>query len=94
MQKPGTSSRRASSCSVDTRRLLISAKKTLKLEPTQYRVLNGLGLIQHFEKKEYREAAGCLRKSLDIDPWSPVTSKLSICVDLLNSMVLDDELSR
>lgn len=70
---------------------VLSTMRVLELEPLHYQARNGLGLL-HFEEKGYREAAACFRESLDIDPWSPVAAKLSVCVDLLNKVILEDEL--
>jgi hemimethylated DNA binding protein len=68
-----------------------SSKKALELEPQHFQAWSGLGLV-YFEKKDFREAAHCFRKSLEIDPWSPASSKLSMCLDLLDQTVQEDEL--
>lgn len=65
--------------------------RVLELDPTHYQAKNGLGLL-HFERKEYREAAKCFRESLAMDPWSPVAAKLSVCIDLLDQVVLEDKM--
>lgn len=70
---------------------IVSTKKVLELDPLHSHAFNGLGLI-HFEKKEYREAADLFQKSIEMDPWSPVSSKLSLCLDLMNQMVHEDEI--
>ena len=60
----------------------------LSRDPKHFQALNGLGLI-HFEREEYTLAAVCFQRSIDMDPWSPVASKLAMCTDLINRMKED-----
>lgn len=69
---------------------LEAAEKTIELIPDHFQVLNGLGLIQ-YETRRYKMAAESFRKSLQLDPWSPVSSRLAACIDLLHGMELEDE---
>lgn len=62
-----------------------AAKQTLELQPDHFQALNGLGLVQ-YETKRYKLAAESFRRSLRLDPWSPVSSRLSACLDLLEDM--------
>mmetsp|Transcript_10223 Transcript_10223/g.14341 ORF Transcript_10223/g.14341 Transcript_10223/m.14341 type:complete len:195 (-) Transcript_10223:656-1240(-) len=64
---------------------LEAAKQTLELQPDHFQALNGLGLVQ-YETKRYKLAAETFRRSLRLDPWSPVSSRLSACLDLLKAM--------
>ena len=59
---------------------LAAAQKTLELIPGHYQAQNGLGLV-YFEKKDYQAAIDSFRKSLELDPWSPVSARLAICLD-------------
>lgn len=61
---------------------LAAAQKTLEIMPTHYQAQNGLGLV-YFEKKELPSAIDCFQKSLELDPWSPVSARLSLCLDTL-----------
>jgi tetratricopeptide (TPR) repeat protein len=61
---------------------LEAAERTLILEPTHFQALNGLGLVQ-YETRRYRLAVDSFRQSLAIDPWSPVSSRLAACLDLV-----------
>jgi hemimethylated DNA binding protein len=67
-----------------------SSLRALEIEPEHYQTMNGLGLV-HMEMKEYQEAIDYFRKSLDIDPWSPVAAKLSLCLDMMDA-IHDDEI--
>ena len=69
---------------------LETTRKALDLDPYHFQAMNGLGLI-HFERKEYKEAVDCFRKSIAVDPWSPVASKLSLTLDILDRLVSRDE---
>jgi len=64
---------------------LEAAKQTLELQPDHFQALNGLGLVQ-YETKRYKLAAESFRRSLRLDPWGPVSSRLSACLDLLKAM--------
>jgi hemimethylated DNA binding protein len=59
-----------------------AAEKVLEIDPLHFQALNGLGLI-YFQKEDYPRAIESFRKSISIDPWSAVPSKLSVCIDLL-----------
>jgi len=61
-----------------------AALTTLDLQPLHFQALNGLGLV-FYEKKDYKKALETFRKSLSLDPWSPVSSKLSSCIDMERS---------
>lgn len=61
---------------------LAAAQKALDILPDHVQAQNGLGLV-YFEKKEYAAAVECFRKSLELDPWSPVSARLSVCIDTL-----------
>lgn len=61
---------------------LAAAHKTLQLIPKHFQALNGLGLVYN-EKKDLEFAAEAFRKSIEIDPWSPVAGRLSICLNTL-----------
>mmetsp|Transcript_1290 Transcript_1290/g.2580 ORF Transcript_1290/g.2580 Transcript_1290/m.2580 type:complete len:744 (-) Transcript_1290:39-2270(-) len=61
---------------------LAAAQKTVEALPTHFQAINGLGLV-HFEKKDVPSAIHCFRESIEIDPWSPVSARLSVCVDTM-----------
>lgn len=69
---------------------LEAATRTLELQPKHFQALSGLGLAQ-YETRRYRLAAESFRKSLRIDPWSPVSSRLSSCLDLLVKLDLEED---
>jgi len=59
---------------------MAGARKALNILPGHFQAQNGLGLV-YFEKKEYGAAIECFRKSLELDPWSPVSARLALCID-------------
>jgi tetratricopeptide (TPR) repeat protein len=61
---------------------LDAAEKALNLMPTHFQAHNGVGLCR-FDEGQHDLAAEAFKKSIDLDPWSPVASKLAACVDLL-----------
>lgn len=67
---------------------LAAAQKTVEALPTHFQAMNGLGLV-HFEKKDIASAIHCFRESMEIDPWSPVSARLAVCVD---TMALSDQI--
>ena len=68
-----------------------STKKALELDPEHLQAIIGLGLI-HFEQDEYKEAVKCFRQAVSLDPWSPIGSKLSMTLDLLDRIILFEEI--
>jgi hemimethylated DNA binding protein len=67
----------------------VSTEKVLELDPLHMQALNGLGLI-YFEKQDYHKAAELFRSSIALDPWSPVSSKLAVCLHLLAGAIIDE----
>lgn len=63
---------------------LAAAQKTLECLPTHFQAQNGLGLV-YFEKKELPSAVECFRKSVELDPWSPVSARLAVCLQTLKN---------
>jgi len=61
---------------------LAAAQKTLETLPIHFQAQNGLGLV-YYEKKEIPAAVACFRRSLELDPWSPVSPRLALCLDTL-----------
>jgi tetratricopeptide (TPR) repeat protein len=62
-----------------------SATKALELLPTHFQALAGLGLIQ-CETRRYKLATESFRRSLYLDPWSPVSARQSVCLDVLRGL--------
>ena len=61
---------------------MAAAQKTLDILPGHFQAQNGLGLV-YFEKKDFASATECFRKSLELDPWSPVSARLTLCLDTI-----------
>ena len=59
---------------------MAAAQTTLDILPGHFQAQNGLGLV-YFEKKDFASAIECFRKSLELDPWSPVSARLALCLD-------------
>ena len=61
---------------------MAAAQKTLEIVPDHFQALNGLGLVYN-EKRDLLHARDNFRKSMELDPWSPVGPRLSVCLDTL-----------
>jgi tetratricopeptide (TPR) repeat protein len=61
---------------------LTAGLKAVELIPRYFHALNGLGLVYN-EKKDLELAADSFRKSIELDPWSPVSGRLSVCLTTL-----------
>lgn len=72
---------------------LEAAKKSVDLMPRHFQAHNGKGLCE-YDQTKYAEAAASFRKSLGLDPWSPVSSKLAACIDVLNRQERTDSASK
>mmetsp|Transcript_11436 Transcript_11436/g.16772 ORF Transcript_11436/g.16772 Transcript_11436/m.16772 type:complete len:766 (+) Transcript_11436:197-2494(+) len=75
----------------DMQSSLEAAEQAISLLPKHFQAVNGLGLIQ-YETRRYKLAAASFRQSLEMDPWSPVASRLASCMDLLIGGDLEDEI--
>lgn len=69
---------------------LEAAHRTLELQPKHFQALNGLGLVQ-YETKRYKSSAESFRRSMSLDPWSPASSRFSLCLDVLDTMGDNEE---
>eukprot|EP00934_Nitzschia_sp_Nitz4_P007934 Nitzschia sp. Nitz4//scaffold20_size174350//19231//21539//NITZ4_002080-RA/size174350-processed-gene-0.260-mRNA-1//1//CDS//3329541743//7924//frame0 len=58
----------------------VYAKKALDIQPNHFQAQNGLGLA-YYELNDINSAVEAFQKSMELDPWSPVSSKLSACLD-------------
>ena len=61
---------------------MAAAQKTLEIVPGHFQALNGLGLVYN-EKRDLTHARDNFRRSIELDPWSPVAPRLSVCLDTL-----------
>ena len=61
---------------------LAAAKRTIEIIPAHFQALNGMGLV-YSELKELPSAVASFRNGLEIDPWSPVSSRLSSSIETL-----------
>jgi len=61
---------------------MAAAQRTLEIVPDHFQALNGLGLVYN-EKRDLQHARDNFRKSMELDPWSPVAPRLSVCLDTL-----------
>ena len=61
---------------------MAAAQRTLEIMPDHFQALNGLGLVYN-EKRDLLYARDNFRKSIELDPWSPVAPRLSVCLDTL-----------
>jgi len=59
-----------------------AAQKALEIIPAHFQALNGLGLV-YSEKRDLNHARDNFRKSIGLDPWAPVATRLSVCLDTI-----------
>jgi len=64
-----------------------SAKMALSIEQRHFQALSGLGLL-YSEESKYEKAASSFQKSLELNPWSPGSSRLSACLDSIKRIEL------
>jgi len=63
-----------------------ATEKTLDLEPNHFQALVGLGLIEK-DKQNNTGAATYFRQSIDLNPWSQVSSSLGPCIDVIEATI-------
>jgi tetratricopeptide (TPR) repeat protein len=73
----------------DTNMSIETAHMAKSYNANHFQALSGLGLV-HYDASRYKSAAKFFRKSLRIDPWSPVSSRLLMCLDMLERLDLDE----
>lgn len=61
---------------------MAASQKTLEIIPTHFQALNGLGLV-YSEKRDLNHARDSFRKSIELDPWAPVATRLGVCLDTI-----------
>ena len=74
----------------DMQSSLDAVNEAIDLIPHHFQAMGGLGMIQ-YETRRYKLAAQSFRECLRLNPWSPVSVRLSACLDLLYGSDLKDE---
>jgi len=69
---------------------ILAAKEAYALEPKHFQALAGLGLAYN-DKSDYLKATKYFRLSLGLHPWSPVSSRLCVCLDVMKKLELKEE---
>lgn len=64
-----------------TEESLKAAETAINLNNSHFQAYSGSGLV-YSETGRYEAAAKCFRQSLRIDPWSPISSRLSLILDM------------
>ena len=67
-----------------------AAERACEMEPRHFQAYAGLGLVYN-DLTQYKEATKYFRRSLRLQPWSPVSSRLSVCLDLMKRLELQEE---
>jgi tetratricopeptide (TPR) repeat protein len=77
----------------DMPKSISAAGNASKINELHYQAHAGLGLV-YSDTNQYKKAAQAFRKTLSLNPWSPVSSRLNICLDTMKRLELeeDDEL--
>ncbi len=67
-----------------------AAESACEMEPRHFQAFAGLGLVYN-DTAEYGKASKCFRRSLKLQPWSPVSSRLTVCLDLMKRLDIEDQ---
>jgi tetratricopeptide (TPR) repeat protein len=59
------------------------SKKAVDLQPMNFQAFSGAGLCE-YEQGNHEKAAALFRHSLALNPWGPVATKLSACLDMIH----------
>ena len=73
----------------EMRKSIEAAEKTCEMEPRHFQAYAGLGLVYN-DITQYDKAVKSFRRSLRLQPWSPVSSRLSLCLDLMKRLELQE----
>jgi len=74
----------------DMNKSMEAAEAAIRYNPRHFQALSGLGLVYH-DISQYRKSAESFRKSLRLDPWSRVSSRLCVCLDTLKRLDVDEK---
>ena len=74
----------------DMKKSIEAAELACEMEPRHFQAFAGLGLAYN-DITQYTKATKYFRTSLRLQPWSPVSSRLSVCLDLLNRLELQED---
>mmetsp|Transcript_26462 Transcript_26462/g.56254 ORF Transcript_26462/g.56254 Transcript_26462/m.56254 type:complete len:825 (-) Transcript_26462:503-2977(-) len=64
----------------DMKESLVAAEKALELDPRNFQALAGIGLVE-MDTYRWEQAIDAFRKSLELNPWSMVSARLSVCLN-------------
>lgn len=67
-----------------------AAENASTINELHYQAHAGLGLV-YSDTNQYQKAARAFRKTLALNPWSPVSSRLNIALDNLKRLELEEE---
>ena len=66
-------------------RSIDAAKNASMINDMHFQAYAGLGLVYN-DTNQYEKAADAFRKALSLNPWSPVASKLNVCLDTIKRL--------
>ncbi len=67
-----------------------AAKKVIDLNPLHSQAHAGLGLV-YSDLNNHKMAAKSFRRCLQLNPWSPVSSRLNNCLDVMKKLEINEE---
>lgn len=67
-----------------------AAEKACEMEPRHFQAYAGIGLVYN-DTIDISKATEYFRRSLRLQPWSPVSSRLAVCLDLLKRRLSKEE---
>lgn len=67
-----------------------AARRATQINAQHSQAYAGLGLV-YSDMNQYKKAAESFRKCLSLNPWSPVSSRLTMCLDTMKRLELEED---
>jgi len=67
-----------------------AARRATEINDQHSQAYAGLGLV-YSDTNQYKKAAESFRKCLSLNPWSPVSSRLTMCLDTMKRLELEED---
>jgi len=67
-----------------------AARRAIEINGQLSQAYAGLGLVYN-DTNQYKKAVESFRKCLALNPWSPVSSRLTTCLDTMKRLELEED---
>ena len=67
-----------------------AARRAIEINAQHSQAYAGLGLVYN-DTNQHKKAVESFRKCLSLNPWSPVSSRLTICLDTMKKLELEED---